>query len=276
MAKCHSDISGFPFPVPWYLIPINIYLFFRLIIAVVFSPRIKMVAKSRLEAGLKGPYPFMEPYTPTNHYLIPSTVECDFPCPNIPSNVTACGPILMPSPRLSTVDSSLTKWLRAKPTVLMCQGSNFVADLAYASQQASALRILLENNSEVQVLWKLNMKGVTVTNEEKLHASIAEILSKEIGEGRIKIEKWLKAEPSAIIASGYIVCSVHHGGANSYFEAVQYVPYLALLTPCIRPASNTLFLVLVSPRLFFPHGTTRTISPSVSRCWESACMETDP
>jgi len=227
-AKYYSDISGFPFPVPWYLIPVNIYLFIRLILATIFSPRIKMITMYRSEAGLSWLFPFLEPYTRDNHYLIPSAIECDFPCPNIPPNVTACGPILLPYPPLSTVDPALTNWLQARSTVLICQGSHYVAVLEYATQQAIAIRILLESNPEVQVLWKLNMKskGDQVTNEEELQDAVAKLLSLEIADGRVKIERWLKVEPAALVESGYIVCSVHHGGANSYFEALQYVPGL--------------------------------------------------
>jgi hypothetical protein len=47
------------------------------------------------------------------------------------------------------------------------------------------------------------------------------ILEKGIKEGRVRIETWLKAEPNALLGSGNVVASVHHGGANSYFEAVR-------------------------------------------------------
>ena len=82
----------------------------RLIVASIFSPRIKMVTKVRSEAGLPWLFPFLEPYAEENHYLVPTTVECDFACPNIPANVTSCGPILLPYPPIATVDPELTKW----------------------------------------------------------------------------------------------------------------------------------------------------------------------
>ena len=40
-------------------------------------------------------------------------------------------------------------------------------------------------------------------------------------ESHVRITDWLIAEPISILKSGGIVCSVNHGGANSYFEAVR-------------------------------------------------------
>jgi hypothetical protein len=39
----------------------------------------------------------------------------------------------------------------------------------------------------------------------------------------VRIESWLKAEPGAIIESGHVICSVNHGGANSWNEGIWYV-----------------------------------------------------
>jgi hypothetical protein len=216
LTRTSRVISGFSFPVPWYLIPINIYLKIRLIISIIFSPRIRDVNVFRKACGLTTLFPFLEPYSPKHHYLIPSALECDFPFFKIPSNVTACGPILLPSQALSVADPELETWLKRKPTVLVNLGSNYVSAPAFSQALATALRLQLERSSDVQVLWKLKIKGDLVSEVE-------EILSKEIAAGRVKIESWLKAEPGALLRSGHIICSVHHGGANSYYEAVRYV-----------------------------------------------------
>jgi hypothetical protein len=43
------------------------------------------------------------------------------------------------------------------------------------------------------------------------------------------IAKWPKAAPSEIVRSGNVVCSVHHGGSSSYFEALRYCSVSFLL-----------------------------------------------
>lgn len=100
--------------------------------------------------------------------------------------------------------------------MLVNLGSNYVPSPAFSQALATALRLQLERNSNVQVLWKLKIN-------RDLVSEVGEILSKEIATGCVKIESWLKAEPGALLRSGHIICSVHHGGANSYYEAVRYV-----------------------------------------------------
>jgi len=99
--------------------------------------------------------------------------------------------------------------------VLINLGTHFLFDAEFTKSMASAVKLLLLQNPDVQVLWKLQSNDATV-------GSIGtDVLWEEIGEGRIRIEPWLRAEPSALVGSGFIVCSVHHGGANAYFEAIQ-------------------------------------------------------
>jgi hypothetical protein len=62
-------------------------------------------------------------------------------------------------------------------------------------------------------LWKFNKRG-EYTNEVFLE------VSKEIKDRRLRVEKWLGIDPAAIMETGHIVASVHHGGANCFFEAV--------------------------------------------------------
>jgi len=95
------DISGLPFPVPWHLIPLNMYLHLRMIISAFRSPSIRAVATIRKHHGLRTPFPYLTPYEKQRHYIIPSALECDFKFSKIPTNVTSCGPILLESPNLS-------------------------------------------------------------------------------------------------------------------------------------------------------------------------------
>jgi hypothetical protein len=74
---------------------------------------------------------------------------------------------------------------------------------------AEGLRVVMERHPDIQVLWKLKAnKDETIV-----------LLGKEIKEGKVRVETWLKTDPVAILQSGNVVCSVHHGGGNSFYEA---------------------------------------------------------
>lgn len=160
-------------------------------------------------------YPLFEPYDKNIQYVYPAAPEIDFPL-KCPSNVTLCGPILLPVQPVTQADSNLHTWLERSPTVLIHFGSHFVADLHFAHEMAGAIRILLDRCPDMQVLWKLIKHG-------EYDDSFSEILTQELGTDRIRIRGWLEAEPLAILQTGHISCVVHHGGATSYYEAISYV-----------------------------------------------------
>lgn len=81
-----------------------------------------------------------------------------------------------------------------------------------ARELASGLRLVLARHPDLQVLWKLKFKG-------PLDDQISSILSKELASDSVRIKSWLAPDPSAILQSGHIVCSVNHSGGNSYHEA---------------------------------------------------------
>jgi len=101
---------------------------------------------------------------------------------------------------------------------------------------------------------------VSKEEDEDRHKAVAQLLSKEIAAGRIRIERWLTVEPAALVESGHIVCSVHHGGANSYFEAVRYVTNL--LSKLVILTGQA----LVFPKLSYPLGLTPTILHNAWKC----------
>jgi hypothetical protein len=109
-------------------------------------------------------------------------------------------------------DPELAAWLTQAPTVLINLGSTVDYSADSARELLRAIKTLLEN-SKVQVLWKFNKRG-EYSNDIFLE------VSKEIKDGRLRVEKWLGIEPAAMMETGNIVASVHHGGANCFFEAV--------------------------------------------------------
>ncbi|QSZ29829.1 hypothetical protein DSL72_004347 [Monilinia vaccinii-corymbosi] len=217
------ECSGFGFPLPWYLIPLNIILMIRFIIIIVTDPNIKAIDAKRKEANIPGQYPFFVTYSKDIEYLLPTGREFDLKLPYIPKNVTTCGPLTLPSHTLSQTDPELLAWLRRNPTVLINLGSHVYGSVKFNRQLATATRILLSRNPRMQVLWKLKP---TASGSD---AATADILAPVAD--RVQRVKWLRAEPISILRSGHIIASVHHGGANSYFESVETgTPQVAL--PC--------------------------------------------
>ncbi|TGO25525.1 hypothetical protein BPAE_0078g00240 [Botrytis paeoniae] len=218
-----ADCSGYNFPLPWYLIPLNIILMIRLIIIVVTSPNIKAIEAGRKKANIPGQYPFFVPYSKDVHYLLPTGREFDLKLPHIPENVTTCGPLTIPSFPLSQTDPELLKWLEKKPTILINLGSHVYGSKDFNRNIATGIRILISKNSSIQVLWKL--KPTSPGPDPGITEILAPIAS------QVKLVPWLKPEPISILRSGHIIASVHHGGANSYYESIETgTPQLVL--PC--------------------------------------------
>lgn len=183
-------------------------------LAFFFCPGIKNIEKARSAKGLGGKFPLLTAYNERLHYLIPTALEIDFPFKNIPNNVTACGPIIVPTPPLSLTDPELDTWLKRNPTVMLSLGSHFISSAIQAESIATAFASLLQKHPNVQILWKLNTRH---GNDAKAKAILKPYMDQE----RIRIVSWLKAEPASILQSGHVRCIIHHGGANSYYEAVE-------------------------------------------------------
>jgi len=137
----------------------------------------------------------------------------------VPDEVTECGPILLDdtADNGSEKDKSqkeLYRWLEGSLTVLINMGSLFQYDETRAKVMAHAIRLLLlRSPTGVQVLWKLTKLG-------EYGDEFLQPLQPFKEDGRLRIHYWLDVEPAALLRSGQIVLSVHHGGANSFHEAI--------------------------------------------------------
>ncbi len=195
----------------------------RVIAKLVNSPELKDLAQRRKDHGLKGEMPALDSYHKDCHYIIPSTPEIDLPY-FVPSNFTHCGPLSLPVVPVSETDQDLATWLDRAPTVLVNLGSHFESDWVpgFARGLATALRILLDRRPDIQVLWKLKK-----SRSANGHQDVSEILGEVTKNGRVRVESWLKPDTPAILQSKNLVCWVHHGGSNSYHEAIGYVLLLS-------------------------------------------------
>ena len=77
---------------------------------------------------------------------------------------------------------------------------------------ANGLEMMLDRNPGFQVLWKLKSKF-------PLDAQIATTLRPYLDSDEVRITPWLTTDLSALLQTGTIICSVHHGGGNSFYEA---------------------------------------------------------
>lgn len=151
---------------------------------------------------------------PEIQYLCPSTPELDFPV-LIPENLMLCGPIVMPTAPIQIVDPELTAWLDQAPTVLINLGSHVTFDHYAIRELAGGFLPLLQSHPNIQILWKLRPEGDIQNVLDECVENNADV------RGRVQVVQWLQPEPYAILQHPNLICSVHHGGANSFFEAVS-------------------------------------------------------
>lgn len=156
--------------------------------------------------------------------LLASRPEIDFPFDVVPSHITGCGPIIVPSTPLREVGPELEEWLSRHPTVYINTGTHATYTESQAIEMAGAVKYLLgrdrKNDKKIQVLWKLSKRGEYSIGTE---SNVRKALGAEFDEDQVRITEWIDPEPISILQSGHVVCSVNHGGANSFFEALRYV-----------------------------------------------------
>lgn len=185
------------------------------------SGRRREIREWRIRHKIHGRFPFADAWRPDRFHLTPALKELDWPM-DVPENILPCGPILLPTASVEKQDPELDAWLKQAPTVLVNLGTLYAPDPNVAREIAAGLKGFLDGwqGERVQVLWKLPKHPNDVGD---VYERSIEPLKKEMQEGRVRIAPWFEVEPMAMLETGRIVCSVHHGGANSWYEAIQYV-----------------------------------------------------
>ncbi|KAM0806648.1 putative Serine hydrolase FSH domain-containing protein [Seiridium cardinale] len=215
--------SSFSYPVPWYRIPQNIlYLLYAGYHFRTDSHRIEVESHLVQSAGMKLRTPIDLLRPPADLKILVSTwPELDFPAMKLPSHLYPCGPIVQESEPISKTNPDLDEWLSRNKTIYINLGSICRLDEDQSTEIALGLRNIYNSVSQdhgprLQVLWKLKRYGNFETGTgSKIH----DVLGQEIDNDLVRIVDWLQEQPSAILQSGHIACSIHHGGANSYNEA---------------------------------------------------------
>ncbi|KAJ5104264.1 family 1 glycosyltransferase [Penicillium argentinense] len=226
--KFPALFSGYPYPVPWYRIPLNIYFTLYAVTKFVTDKRRQPVEKYLAEktgAALRTPVDLIQSRSQDLKILVSTFPELDFPL-IIPEHVIPCGPILRnASPSVAEADPDLGNWLARAPTIYVNLGTICQIAEDQAMELALALKTVLDTLKKLpeaqnlQVLWKIKKLGEYSVSEPG--CEIEKVLGECIRADSMRIVDWLQAEPISILQSGHVVCSIHQGGANSYNEAVS-------------------------------------------------------
>lgn len=224
---CLRIFSGFAYPIPWYQIPLNIFYIIyavNLYLKDSYRKAVKKHLETQTKATLITPVDLIRKPPAGVKIIVGSIPELDFPAVQ-PDYVLPCGPIITSARPLRDVDPELGTWLSRRPTLYINLGSICQIEEDRALELARGVAVVLEQAQlaastapELQVLWKLSKFGQYSTNAgSKMYG----ILKHWIDAGQIRIVDWLQPEPIAVLESGHVACIVHHGGANTFNEAVM-------------------------------------------------------
>jgi hypothetical protein len=192
----------------------------RYIYSVMVTPDLKQKKTYLKEKGLSNPVDFFSVYNKDMTWICQSSPAADFPISVVPESVKACGPIYLSTAPAAAQDPELASWLAQAPTLLINLGSTTEYDEASATQMARAIKVTLEKTN-IQVLWKFNRRKYSTAVIDFSDEFLTPL--QEFVGSRLRIENWIKIDPAAMMKTGNIIASVHHGGANCYHEAIGYV-----------------------------------------------------
>ncbi|KAJ5651929.1 hypothetical protein N7507_009355 [Penicillium longicatenatum] len=214
--------SGYSYPLPWTLILPNMYLVLRAAMAMTTRSLSSETDELGTDSQGMSPFPLTNAYHKDSLHLTPAFREMDFPL-HVPDNVVSCGPILRFRGHQSLLekDPEMAAWL-TKPTILISLGSHVKPTEDVAIQMAQALQSVLNNHTDHQALWKLRY-------DWKISDAFQRVLGTFIDAGSVRIVPWIQSDIIDVLETGKITVYVHHGGANSYFEACKVgVPQVIL------------------------------------------------
>lgn len=181
-----------------------------MILTIITSPLAKSINHIRASHGLTSSC--TNQFSAETPYIFPALSKTEFPDLQFPSNIHLCGPIILPSVPVQESDPALAKWLDnpGMKTVLVNLGSHVTLNAKHIRELGGGICILLASMNNIQVLWKIMADG-----------EVQSALQEVVDPAKVKVMSWLDVEPYAILSHPNVVCSVHHGGANSFFEAVS-------------------------------------------------------
>ncbi|KAK8030465.1 UDP-glucoronosyl and UDP-glucosyl transferase [Apiospora arundinis] len=187
--KYPSIGSDMPFPIPWLRIPENIYLGLRYTYSVNILPRLRRPVSLLRKEGVYALTPMRDGRAP---WIAPHISGATLPLDTVPKGVVGTNSIILRTATAAQQDPELADWFQRAPTLLINLG------------------IVL---AQTKVLWKFSPNP-------GLNMDFRAPLEEYVAQGRLRISTWLTIDAIAMFETGQIVASVHHGGANSYHEAL--------------------------------------------------------
>jgi len=150
-------------------------------------------------------------FTRAAHIICPAVPELDFPIV-MPRNLGLYGPIVLDTNPVEIADPELNLWLNRGETVMMCMGTHFHYSESQIKAIVNGFLNAVNHDSNTQFLWKLS-------NKSRFEDLIDKALEHPRDKERFRIVDWLEADPASIMKHPNVVAYIHHGGANSYYEA---------------------------------------------------------
>ncbi|GFP54971.1 glycosyltransferase sdnJ [Trichoderma asperellum] len=204
--------TGIPFPIPWKDIPKNIFQQAYSLMQILGSSAIRSKRSWLQEKGIRHAITLTEIDNPVVPWIAMSFPEAEFPLDFIPDNIYVAGPLVLDAAPAETQSAELAGWVKRAPTMLINLGSIVIYDEAMARAMVEAVVPVLEAEN-VQILWKMKKRG-------EFGDEFLEPAKKYIMNRRLRLESWLDVDPTSLYNTGDIVASVHHGGANCFYEAL--------------------------------------------------------
>ncbi|KAK6834996.1 hypothetical protein PG987_009690 [Apiospora arundinis] len=205
--KYPSIGSDTPFPIPWLRIPENISLGLRYTYSVNILPRLRRSVSLLRKEGVYTLTPMRDGRAP---WIAPHISGATLPLDTVPKGVVGTNSIILRTATAAQQDPEIADWLQRAPTLLINMGSMYMYTEESASIMAQAIQVVL---AQTKVLWKFSPNpGLSMDFRAPLEEYVAQ--------GRLRISPWLTIDAIAMFETGQIVASVHHGGANSYHEAL--------------------------------------------------------
>ena len=207
--------SGFPFPVPFNLIVQNIFLNFRMISSLIKMPDLSAKRDFLKANGIPDPINFFGLHRPDVPWITQTTPAATIPVDFVPQNVSCAGPMVLSAAPAAEQDAELVQWIQQKPTVLINLGSAFTYSISQTREMADGIRLVLESNPDIQIVWKYRLSPNVVDFDWQAVVEPLEATQ------RVRATQWLSVDPSSLMETGHIVAHVTHGGAGGYHESIS-------------------------------------------------------
>lgn len=147
------------------------------------------------------------------HIISPGIHELDYPL-FIPGNMGLYGPLVLDTTPVEVADPELARWLDQGETVMMCMGTHYHYTESQIHAVIDGFLSAVSRDSSIQFFWKLSAK-------DRFEGVIDKLLANPKDRERFRIVDWIDADPAAVMEHPNVVVSIHHGGANSYYEAAR-------------------------------------------------------